>query len=156
MHIQAQTFNASIAFKLQFFSTGYTHFPKCASFFYFTHKSKNCTNKMKNVSHLLQKEALHSKDYKHISKANFFPFPFFWIYHYTFIHNLKLFFHEPLCTYMYKIERSRQRGVENSLYKQKQDWNQTFNLLYFFVVSICDCEYSITELAVTQCIVEVQ
>ncbi len=36
----------------------------------FTHKSKNCTLKMQNSSHLLQNEALCSKCNKHISKAN--------------------------------------------------------------------------------------
>ncbi len=55
---------------LQFFSTAYTHFQKCASFFQnFTHKSKNCTHKMQNASHLLQNEVLHSK-ITNISKAN--------------------------------------------------------------------------------------
>ncbi len=41
-------------------------------FFYFTLKSKNCTHKMLNASHLLQNEALHSKYDKHILKANIF------------------------------------------------------------------------------------
>ncbi len=41
-------------------------------FFFFTLKSKNCTHKMQNASHLLQNEALHSKYDEHILKANIF------------------------------------------------------------------------------------
>ncbi len=36
----------------------------------FTQKSKICTHKMQNASHLLQNEALHSKYHKHVSNAN--------------------------------------------------------------------------------------
>ncbi len=46
-------------------------FSKLYQFFQnLTHKSKNCTHKMQNASHLLQNDTLHSKDHKHISKAN--------------------------------------------------------------------------------------
>ncbi len=55
---------------LQYFTVAYILKTLAMFFQNFTHKSKNCTHKMLNDSHLLQKEAMHSKYNKHISKAN--------------------------------------------------------------------------------------
>ncbi len=54
----------------------------------------------------------------------------------TVIKNLKLFFHELLCTFLYKIERNWQRDVEKFTVNTKAN---------FFTVSMCGCLYSITQ-----------
>ncbi len=46
----------------------------------------------------------------------------------TVIKNLKLFFHELLCTFLYKIERNWQRDVEKFTVNTKAN---------FFTVSMC-------------------
>ncbi len=91
-------------------------------FFYFTHKSKNCTHIKQNASHLYQNEALHSKDHKHFSKTNishsvstFAIILHFWIYHthtHKLFQNIKLFFHElvHLCTTWKEIGREMLRN----------------------------------------------
>ncbi len=61
----------SLTFMFQFFfNCPHTFSNLCLFIQNFAHKSKNCTQKMQNASHLLQNKALHSKYHKHISKAN--------------------------------------------------------------------------------------
>ncbi len=55
--------------------------------------------------------------------------------------NLKLFFHELICTFLYKIYSSNlQRDVENFTVRLRLKLN-----FFFFTVRICGCEYSITQ-----------
>ncbi len=79
---------------------------------------------------------------KHLSYvANTFAIILYcWIYHiHTLTQILKLFFHELLCTFLYKTESNWQRNAEKFTVNTKARLKPNF-----FTVSICGCEYSIT------------